>query len=82
MKITVQADRENDQLYVALSDHAFDHGCVARSIRATDDIALDFDANDKLVGVDVMNAAEHLVVVSGWAATRKPARPERRKARR
>ena len=60
MKITVQADRENDQLYVALSEHALDAGSVARSVRVTDDIALDFDSADKLVGIDIMNASEHL----------------------
>ena len=60
MKITVQADRENDQIYVAFSEHTLDAGSIARSVRVTDDIALDFDSHDKLVGIDVMNASDHL----------------------
>jgi uncharacterized protein YuzE len=60
MKITVQADRENDQLYVALSKDAFNAGSVARSVRVTDDIALDFDSGNKLVGIDVINASRRI----------------------
>lgn len=60
MKITVQADAENDQLYVALSEHALNVGFVDKTVRVTDDIALDFDSAGKLVGIDVMNASEHL----------------------
>ena len=60
MKITVQADRENDVLYVALSERALDAGAVAKTVRINDDIALDFDAAGKLLGVEVMNASERL----------------------
>jgi uncharacterized protein YuzE len=60
MKITVQADRENDQLYVALSERALDANAVEKTVRVNDDIALDFDAAGKLLGVEVMNASERL----------------------
>lgn len=60
MRITIQADRQNDALYVALSEHALDTGAVAKTVRVNDDIALDFDAAGKLVGVDVANASAHL----------------------
>ncbi len=60
MKITVQADRENNQLYVALSERALDTNVVEKTVRVNDDIALDFDAAGKLLGVDVANASAHL----------------------
>ena len=60
MRITVQADRENDQFYLALSERALDAGAVEKTVRVSDDIALDFDAAGKLVGVDVANASAHL----------------------
>lgn len=60
MKITVQTDRENDQLYVALGERTLDAGTVEKTVRVDDDIALDFDAAGNLVGVDVMNASVRL----------------------
>lgn len=60
MKITVQADRENDLLYVALSAAALGAGAVAKTVRVNDDVALDFDAAGKLLGLEVMHASEHV----------------------
>ena len=60
MRITIRADRENDQLYVALSERALAKGSVEKTVRVNDDIALDFDAAGKLLGVEVMNASERL----------------------
>ncbi len=59
-KIVLQADRENDQLYVALSERALDANVVEKTVRVNDDIALDFDAAGRLLGVEVMNASEHV----------------------
>ncbi len=60
MKITVQTDGEHDQIYVALGEHALDADAVEKTVRVNDDIALDFDATGKLIGIDVTNALEQL----------------------
>jgi uncharacterized protein YuzE len=57
MHLTIQTDTDNDILYVSLSKRALRRGAVARSQRIDDDISLDFDANDRLVGLEVMNAS-------------------------
>ncbi len=65
MELTVQADEANDIVYLGLSNRAFKASAVARTIRADDDIALDFDRRGRLVGVEVMNASERLVRARG-----------------
>jgi uncharacterized protein YuzE len=60
MRITIQTDHEHDALYVAFSERALAEGSVEKTVRVNDDIALDFDAAGKLLGVEVMNASEHL----------------------
>jgi uncharacterized protein YuzE len=47
MKITVETDLENDQLYIALGDRALEAGAVERTVRVNDDVWLDFDASGK-----------------------------------
>jgi uncharacterized protein YuzE len=44
MKISLEADLENDHLYVALSDRALEAGAVERTMRVNDDVWPDFDA--------------------------------------
>jgi uncharacterized protein YuzE len=51
MKITY--DNEADALYIRLLDG--DHEC--RTVRVTDDIALDFAAGEQLVGVEILGAS-------------------------
>lgn len=51
MKITY--DKEADALYIRLL--ADDYQC--RVVRLTDDIALDFAAGEKLVGIEVLGAS-------------------------
>lgn len=51
MKITY--DKEADALYIRLLDG--EHEC--RVVRLTDDIALDFAAGEKLVGIEVLGAS-------------------------
>ncbi len=51
MKITY--DKEADALYIRLLEG--DHQC--RVVRLTDDIALDFAAGEKLVGVEILGAS-------------------------
>lgn len=51
MKLTY--DREVDALYIRLLEGDFQ----CRVVRLTDDIALDFAAGEKLVGIEVLNAS-------------------------
>ena len=60
MQITIQPDRDNDQLYVALSSRALGAGAVVRTVRVTEDVALDFDKEGRVVGLDIANASKAL----------------------
>lgn len=60
MDVIIQADREADACYVAFSSRSLDRGSVARSQRVSEDIALDFDSDGRLLGLDVMNASRVL----------------------
>lgn len=51
MKITY--DKEADALYIRLLEG--DHEC--RVVRLTDDVALDFAAGERLVGIEVLGAS-------------------------
>ena len=51
MKISY--DKEADALYIRLLDGDFQ----CRVVRLTDDIALDFAAGEKLVGIEVLGAS-------------------------
>ncbi len=52
MEVVVQADKEADACYIG-----FDMGAVAKSVRVTDDVTLDFNEDGRLKGVDTMNAS-------------------------
>ncbi|MBI5289745.1 MAG: DUF2283 domain-containing protein [Chloroflexi bacterium] len=54
--MTIEHDPVADALYIALSAAALEPGCVARTVRVTEDVALDFDAEGRLLGVEVLNA--------------------------
>ena len=60
MQITIHPDRDNDQLYVALSSRALEAGVVARTVRVTEDVAVDFDKQGRVVGLDIANASKAL----------------------
>ena len=60
MQITIQPDRDNDQLYLALSSRALEAGVVARTVRVTEDVAVDFDKEGRVVGLDITNASQVL----------------------
>ncbi|HYM09852.1 MAG TPA: DUF2283 domain-containing protein [Bryobacterales bacterium] len=51
MKITY--DKQSDALYIRLLDG--DYEC--RVVRLSDDVALDFAAGEKLVGIEVLGAS-------------------------
>lgn len=60
MKITIQTDEENDQLYILFRRKADMKGIVKKTIKLSEDIVLDLDAKGKLVGIDLMNATKIL----------------------
>jgi len=51
MKITY--DKEADALYIRLLEGEYE----CRAVRLTEDIALDFAAGEKLVGIEVLDAS-------------------------
>ena len=57
MDFSVQIDKEHEQVYLALSRRAIEHGVVARSQRLDENITLDFDEFGTLLGIDIINAA-------------------------
>jgi uncharacterized protein YuzE/predicted DNA-binding transcriptional regulator AlpA len=61
MDIAIQPDKENDSLYLAFGAKGLAKGSVAKSVRATADVTLDFDKDGRLVGLDVMNASDILM---------------------
>ena len=68
MELVFQSDAENDACYIALSLGALKGGAVANSVRADDDVTLDFDSEGRLIGVDIMNASKRLP--AGYEAPR------------
>jgi uncharacterized protein YuzE len=49
----IEYDKQADALYIRLLDGEFQ----CRSVRLSDDIALDFTAGEKLVGIEVLGAS-------------------------
>lgn len=60
MELTIQTDAEVDALYIAFGSHTGERGIVKKTQRVGEDIGLDFDANGRLVGLELLNASEHL----------------------
>ena len=61
MRFYQQKDRANNQVYIGLQrDAPMKRGVVKKTVRVTDDIALDFDGRERLVGIDVRNASRVL----------------------
>ena len=69
MSITVHTDPEQDQLYIALTKRALAKGAVRRTARIDENIALDYSARGKLLGIDITNAS----TVIGTAQMERPA---------
>jgi uncharacterized protein YuzE len=67
MRVYVERDKPNNQLYLGLGERSLRAGVVKRTQRVTDDIALDFDDRERLVGVEILDASR----VLGSAALRE-----------
>ena len=57
MKISVHPDYENDSIYVAFSDDAFQEGKVAKTVRVSECISIDLGPDEELIGIDVLSAS-------------------------
>ena len=60
MEISIELDRENDQLYLLFRPDAVIKGRVARTVRLTEDVVADLDADGRLIGLDVSQASKML----------------------
>lgn len=60
MRITIQRDIEQDIVYLAFSTRALKRASVRKTVRAGEDVALDFDGRGVLLGLEVMNASRVL----------------------
>ena len=49
----IEYDKEADAIYIRLQEGSFQ----CRNVRLTDDIALDFAAGEKVVGIEVLGAS-------------------------
>jgi uncharacterized protein YuzE len=60
VELTIQTDLENDLMYLGFGTPFTEAGVVKKTVRVGEDIALDFDKDGRLLGLDVMNASENL----------------------
>jgi uncharacterized protein YuzE len=60
MDVIIQTDDEADAAYIGLFRRPAKKGIVKRTIRVDEDIALDFDSKNRLLGIDVMSASTRL----------------------
>jgi uncharacterized protein YuzE len=68
----VDIDREHDLAYILLRPELRDRrGAVARSVRVADDIVLDLDESDHLIGIELLKASARLDVNELTTATRE-----------
>ena len=55
----IEIDKEVDAAYIYLEDQS-KTGEVARTITVNENIILDFDSSNRLVGIEVLNASKNL----------------------
>ena len=60
MKLYLQIDEENDQVYVSFSEPTDQRGSVASTVQLAPDIHADFDREHRLLGLDLSNASRLL----------------------
>ena len=57
MQVVIETDPEVDGLYIGFGANSLAKGGVDRTVRVNDDVALDFDSDGRLIGLDVLNAS-------------------------
>jgi superfamily II DNA or RNA helicase/uncharacterized protein YuzE len=57
----IEIDREHDLAYILLQPELRDRaGAVSRSMQIGDDVVLDLDSNEQLIGIELLNASTRL----------------------
>ncbi|MDP2210851.1 MAG: DUF2283 domain-containing protein [Candidatus Aquicultor sp.] len=60
MNITIQADKDNDQLYILFRENKELAGIAAETKRLADNLYLDVDSEGRLVGIEIWQASKTL----------------------
>src|SRR3972149_6317610 len=60
MHLAIHIDEDEDIIYLSFARDALNRAAVAKTDRPSEDIALDFDSDGRLLGLEIMNAAKHL----------------------
>ena len=58
-------DKEADAAYIYLVDK-IEKGQVEKTIQLNDNLSVDFDKNNKLVGIEILNASKMLTKVKDF----------------
>jgi len=59
VKMRTELDKDADAAYIYLKDK-IEEGEVAMTISVNENIILDFDSNNKLIGIEVLDASKNL----------------------
>ena len=59
MNMKIEYDKEADAAYIYI-DTEIKEGQIKNTTQISDDIILDFDSSDILLGIEVLNASKHL----------------------
>ncbi|MBI4571133.1 MAG: DUF2283 domain-containing protein [Chloroflexi bacterium] len=60
MRVYLEKDRVNDQIYIGLGERSLKQGVAKKTIRVDDNLAIDFDGRGRLVGIDIAKASRLL----------------------
>ncbi|MBS3908666.1 MAG: DUF2283 domain-containing protein [Actinobacteria bacterium] len=60
MNITIQADKDNDQLYILFRENKELAGIAAETKKLADNLYLDVDSEGRLVGIEIWQASKTL----------------------
>src|SRR5438552_359921 len=58
MKIIIESDKELDLLYLSIGNRALEAGSVAKTVRVTENIFVDIDKEERLLGVEIIGASK------------------------
>ena len=61
----IEYDKEVDAAYIYLVDK-IEKGQVEKTIQLNDSLSVDFDKNNKLVGIEILNASKMLTKVKDF----------------
>ncbi len=59
MIMKIEYDKEVDAAYIRITQD-IKEGMAKKTVALNEDIILDFDSSDKLIGIEILNASKHL----------------------